>query len=54
MVPFAPEPVTCVLNLERAAAEGWITLTELADSLTRNHGLPFRSAHGIAARSAAQ
>jgi argininosuccinate lyase len=34
---------------ERAAA-GWITVTELADTLTREHGVPFRSAHGIAAR----
>ena len=34
---------------ERAAA-GWITVTELADTLAREHGLPFRSAHGIAAR----
>ena len=34
---------------ERAAA-GWITVTELADTLAREHGVPFRSAHGIAAR----
>ena len=32
------------------AAEGWTTLTELADTLVREHGLPFRTAHGIAAR----
>jgi argininosuccinate lyase len=28
---------------------GGTTLTELADTLVRDHGLPFRSAHGIAA-----
>ena len=33
----------------RAGAD-WITITELADTLTREHGVPFRSAHGIAAR----
>jgi len=35
--------------LEARAAEGWTTLTELADSLVRDHGLPFRKAHQIAA-----
>jgi argininosuccinate lyase len=35
------------------AAEGWTTLTELADTLVRDHDLPFVSAHGIAARIAA-
>jgi len=34
---------------ERAAA-GWITVTELADTLAREHGVPFRSAHAVAAR----
>ncbi len=34
---------------ERAAAD-WITVTELADTLAREHGVPFRSAHSIAAR----
>ena len=33
---------------ERAGAGG-TTLTELADTLVRDHGLPFRSAHAIAA-----
>ena len=33
----------------RAAAEG-TTLTELADHLVRQHGLPFKTAHAIAAR----
>jgi argininosuccinate lyase len=32
------------------AGEGWITLTELADTLTREHGIPFRASHGIASR----
>jgi len=31
------------------AAEGFITVTELADTLTREHGLPFVQSHGIAA-----
>lgn len=39
-------------DVERLAARagvGGTTLTELADTLVREHGLPFRSAHGIAA-----
>jgi argininosuccinate lyase len=36
-------------RLELRAAEGWTTLTELADTLVRDHGLPFRRAHAIAA-----
>jgi argininosuccinate lyase len=36
-------------GLEARAGEGWTTLTELADSLVRDHGLPFRKAHQIAA-----
>jgi argininosuccinate lyase len=32
---------------ERATC-GWVTVTELADTLAREHGLPFRTAHGIA------
>jgi argininosuccinate lyase len=34
--------------LEARAAEGWTTLTELADTLVRDRGLPFKTAHGIA------
>ncbi|MGE3179388.1 MAG: lyase family protein, partial [Vicinamibacterales bacterium] len=34
--------------LEARAGEGWATLTELADSLVRDHGLPFKTAHAIA------
>jgi argininosuccinate lyase len=37
-------------RLGARAAEGWTTLTELADTLVRDHGLPFRTAHGIAQR----
>jgi argininosuccinate lyase len=38
---------------ERMAArarEGWITVTELADTLTREHDLPFKTSHAIASR----
>jgi argininosuccinate lyase len=35
--------------LEARADAGWTTLTELADTLVRDHGLPFKTAHGIAA-----
>ncbi len=37
-------------RLEARAGDGWTTLTELADTLVRDHGLPFRMTHGIAAR----
>src|SRR5262249_25780323 len=37
-------------RLEARAAAGWRTLTELADTLVRDHGLPFRTAHAIASR----
>ena len=40
-------------NRERMAArarEGWITVTELADSLTRDHDIPFKTSHTIASR----
>jgi len=36
-------------RLEAKAGERWTTLTELADTLVRDHGLPFRRAHAIAA-----
>ena len=38
-----------VARLAARAGEGGTTLTELADTLVRDHGLPFRCAHGIAA-----
>ncbi|MBI2219781.1 MAG: argininosuccinate lyase [Acidobacteria bacterium] len=37
-----------VERMGRRATEGSITVTELADTLAREHGLPFRSAHAIA------
>jgi argininosuccinate lyase len=37
-------------RLEARAADGWTTLTELADVLVRDHGIPFRSAHAVATR----
>ena len=37
-------------KLAGRAAENWITVTELADTLVRDHGLPFRVSHEIAAR----
>jgi argininosuccinate lyase len=39
-----------VERLRSRAAEGGTTLTELADHLVRQHGISFRTAHGIAAR----
>jgi argininosuccinate lyase len=37
-------------SLEARAGGGWTTLTELADTLVRDHGLPFRAAHAVTAR----
>jgi argininosuccinate lyase len=37
------------VRLAARAGDGGTTLTELADTLVRDHGLPFRSAHAIAA-----
>jgi argininosuccinate lyase len=39
----------CELMRERAN-QNWITVTELADTLTRDHALPFRVSHEIAAK----
>jgi argininosuccinate lyase len=39
-----------VARLEARAGEGGTTLTELADHLVRQHAIPFRTAHAIAAR----
>jgi argininosuccinate lyase len=36
--------------MEARAGANWITVTELADTLTREHGLPFRQSHAIAGR----
>ena len=37
-------------RLAARAGEHWITITELADTLVRDHQLPFKAAHGIAAK----
>jgi argininosuccinate lyase len=37
-------------KLEAHAGDGWTTLTELADTLVREHRLPFRVAHKISGR----
>jgi argininosuccinate lyase len=37
-------------RLEARAGDGWTTLTELADTLVRDHQLPFRTAHAISSR----
>jgi argininosuccinate lyase len=39
-----------VAKLAERAGQHWITITELADTLARDHGLPFRAGHEIAAR----
>jgi argininosuccinate lyase len=39
-------------RLEARAADGWTTLTELADTLVRDRQLPFRTAHAITAKLA--
>ena len=35
-------------RLEAGAGDGWTTLTELADTMVRDHRIPFRAAHAIA------
>jgi len=37
-------------RLAQRASEGWITVTELADTLTRDHGVPFKTSHAVASR----
>jgi len=37
-------------KLARRAGEGWITITEMADTLVREHGMAFDTAHAIARR----
>ncbi len=37
-------------RMAERAAEGWITVTELADTLARDHGVSFKSGHTIASR----
>ncbi len=38
------------VQLEARAGDGWTTLTELADTLARDHNMPFRTAHAISGR----
>src|SRR5262249_10808940 len=40
-------------RLEKSAGDGWTTLTELADTLGRDPGLPFKGGHAIAPRRVA-
>jgi argininosuccinate lyase len=37
-----------VERMAARAAEGWVTVTEVADMLVRDHGLSFKTAHAIA------
>jgi argininosuccinate lyase len=37
-------------RLAARAEQGWITVTELADTLTRDHGVPFKTSHSIAVK----
>ncbi len=37
-------------RMRQRAEEGWITVTELADTLVREHGLPFSAGHSIASK----
>jgi argininosuccinate lyase len=39
-----------VAKMRARAAENWVTVTELADTLAREHGLPFGVGHGVATR----
>ena len=38
-----------VVRMHEAATRGWVTATELADTLVRVHGVPFTAAHAIVA-----
>jgi argininosuccinate lyase len=51
LVAFALEGADFdVAKMRRRATEHWISVTELADTLARDHGLPFKAGHTIAAR----
>ena len=47
-------PSSTAQRLAERAGQGWTTVTELADTLVRDHGLPFRRSHAIAARLVAE
>ena len=42
------------VRIAERARQGWITVTELADTLTRDHDVPFKTAHAIASRFVAE
>jgi argininosuccinate lyase len=51
LVAAAMEDATFdVARLAERAAAGWVTVTELADTLSRDHGLSFKAGHSIASR----
>ncbi len=53
----AAATATATFDRERMAERarlGWITVTELADTLTRDHGVPFRTSHTVASRFVAE
>ena len=51
LVAAAMEDATFdVARLAERAATGWVTVTELADTLSRDHGLSFKAGHAIASR----
>ena len=37
-------------RMRARARQGWITATELADTLTRDHGVPFKASHAVASK----
>jgi len=39
-----------VAKMRARASENWVTVTELADTLAREHGLPFGVGHSVASR----
>jgi argininosuccinate lyase len=41
-----------VAKMRARATEGWVTVTELADTLAREHGVPFKAGHAIASNLA--
>jgi len=41
-------------KLAERAGQNWITVTELADTLAREHGVPFKTSHTIATRFVAE
>jgi argininosuccinate lyase len=49
LVAAAMETATFdVARMAQRAEQGWITVTELADTLTREHQLPFKTSHAVA------